>query len=177
MKKSILSSVIASSILLAACGGGGGGDSDGPGANVQADVNVAALINGATAVSDYNSMYADNLIDGDPGTSWISDPGVAIRINFSEVKNISSFTLSYTSAAVSFGTNPDILVELSTDGNNFSASSISYVTSGIACVNSTRGGQAMSCDLSAPHATRAVRITSQNGKSFQFTEFEAIARK
>ena len=29
----------------------------------------------------------------------------------------------------------------------------------------------------AEHPTRLVRITSQNGKSFEFVEFEAIAAK
>lgn len=176
MMKQFFFSAMATCFLLAACGGGGGGNDDVPRANNPTEVNVAAQAKGASAIALYNAATAANLIDGNPGTSWISDPDSPIIITFSAVENIRKFKLTRTAAAASLGSNPDILIELSANGVDYAASNVSVITGGIACSSMTANVQVMECSMSEL-ATRYVRITTLNGKSYELGEFEAIAVK
>ena len=179
MKKQFVAG-ISSLLLLSACGGGGsssgGNGDDNPRASTPTDVNVAASANGATASATYNAASAANLVDGDLNTTWISDPDSPILITFGAMENINKIKLTRVAAAASLGSNADILVELSENGVTYAASNLSVITGGIACTSMTTNSQVMECEMTE-RATRYVRITTQNGKSFELAEFEAVARK
>lgn len=181
MNKQFVASVvgISSLLLLTACGGGGGGGNGTPHeatppTTSPATVNVAASSAGARASATYNSGSAGNLIDGNTATSWISDPDSPIRVDFAGPRNISSFTLSRIASSATLGSNSDILIELSADGTSFSRSNVT-MGGGIPCYSSTFNSTTIKCTMTPAQSVRAVRITTRNGKSFELTEFEAIA--
>lgn len=175
MKKKILLG-LSSCLILAACGGGGGGSNSSDAFNSVSDVNVARSSNGGTASSAYNPGTASNLIDGNAATTWISDPDEPIVVTFGAVENIKKIKLTRVAASATLGTNPDILIELSADGVAYTKSNVSVISGGIACTSQTTNNQVMECNM-AERPTRYVRITTQNGLSFELAEFEAIARK
>lgn len=180
MKKHFLIATVASSLLLTACGGGGGGGSNNdntPRETTPTDINVAASANGATATATYNSATAANLIDQNADTTWISDDGTSITVDFGGVKAINKITLSKVAASTTLGSNPDILVELSTDNATYERSGITspFVSGAIACTNQNSGAEQHTCEMPT-HNARFIRITSQNGKSFEFKELEVIGR-
>lgn len=173
MKKRLTFTVV-SAFLLSACGGGSGSSDDIPA--LKADVNVASASQGASASSKHNSTDANNLIDGNSNTSWTSESGKAITVDFGRIETIKEITLTRQAARATFGSNPDILVELSTNGSSYSASNISTVFGGIACTSQTMNNTSMNCKMTG-HETRYIRITSQNSKAYDFFELEVIANK
>ena len=92
-------------------------------------------------------------------------------------KTIKSFTLSRVSASASLGTSPDILIELSDDGTTYENSQVSVIVGGVSCTSMTSNATTMTCEMSGGRDVSHIRITSNNGKSFKFTELEAIAEK
>lgn len=174
MKQVILATAVV--LGLISCGGGGGG-SGSDSSSTLTDVNVSASANGATATASFNSGTASNIIDGDNLTTWISDPDSPIVIDFSAVNNIKKITIRKVSAATTGGTNPDILVELSEDGSSYQTSNITMIVGGdLSCNSSTLSAELLDCDMDE-FAARYLRITSQNGKSFEFEEVEVISNK
>lgn len=161
---------LSSVVMLSACGGSG----EFVGQETDQELNVAASANGGSASAFHNSGTAGNLIDGNTGTSWTSDSEEAIVVRFSSTASIRSITLTRLAAAASLGTDPDILVELSTDGDNYSRSNMSVISGGIPCTALTSSTTTMSCTMSGYDA-RYVRITTADGKAFSFTELEVIA--
>lgn len=123
--KPALSLIAASVFLLNACGGSSS-DSAIPG--LKADTNVALLSRGASASSSHNSSDAKNLIDGNNNTSWTSASGQKIVVDFGSIEKIKSIKLTRQAASAAIGSNPDILIELSTNGSNYTASNLSVVT-------------------------------------------------
>ncbi|WP_146171207.1 hypothetical protein [Saccharospirillum sp. MSK14-1] len=142
------------------------------------DVNVAA---NATVTTSFNPDDANNLVDEDTATSLVSAPGTPIIVDLGQVETIKSFTLSRVSSSANFGTlsatTPEILVELSSDGIAYEASNISVIVGDVDCINSTRGQTTMKCEMANGYDVSHIRITTRNGKSYQFTELEAIAEK
>lgn len=176
MNKQLALTALATSILLTACGGGGGGGgSEAPRATTSPEINVAAASNGALATANYNNATAHQLIDGDIATSWISDDGSTITVQFGITRSITKIVLRKVAASTTVGSHPDILVELSENGSTWTASNMSVINGGIHCDSYTNGGEVSSCTMAARNA-RAIRVTSQNGKSFEFQELEVIGR-
>lgn len=172
--KPALSLIAALAFVLSACGGSSSDSSSIPG--LKSDTNVALLSRGASASSSHNSSDANNLIDDNNNTYWTSASGQKIVVDFGSVEKIKSIKLTRQAASAAIGSNPDILIELSTNGSNYTASNLSVVTGGIACTNLTTSITTMSCTM-AEHDTRYIRITSQNGKAYDFIELEALATK
>lgn len=139
-------------------------------------MNVARSSNGGSATSAHNPGTAANLIDGNSLTAWVSNPGDPIVITFGAVENIRNIKLTRQPSPATLGTVPDILIELSSNGVDYTASNVSVITGGVACTSLTANNEVMECNM-AERPTRYVRITSQNGKAYDFLEFEAIARK
>lgn len=175
MNKQLALTALASSILLTACGGGGGGGGEAPRATTSPEINVAAASNGALATANYNNTTARQLIDGDIATSWISDDGSTITVQFGITRSITRITLRKVDSSVTVGTHPDILVELSENGSTWTASDMSVYSGGIPCTRISSGRTVITCDMAARNA-RAIRVTSQNGKSFEFQELEVTGR-
>lgn len=176
MKKKIMLG-LSSCLILAACGGGGsGGGNTSDAVDSVSDVNVARSSNGGSATSVHNSGTAVNLIDGNSLTAWVSNSDDPIVITFGVVENIRKLKLTRLPSPATLGTDPDILIELSSNGVDYTASNVSVITGGIACTSQTANAEVMECNM-AERPTRYVRITSQNGRAYDFLEFEAIARK
>jgi len=171
--KKLLSIGLLPLLLLTACGGG----SSSSDSSSKSDVNVAAYSNGATALATYNEATAGNLIDEDDTTTWISDPESPIIVTFGRVEKLKSFELRRVSAPALLGTNPDILIELSQDNLTYEKSNASVMTGGVVCYSAGSNTTSMSCKFDGTYSAKYVRITSLNGKSFEFTEFEAVAYK
>lgn len=179
MSKKLALAALASSLLLTACGGGGGGGNDAPRAdnNSGAEVNVAATANGARASASDNAATAANLIDGSLDTTWISEPDSPIVVDFGAVKAIKKITLNKVAASVMIGSAPDILVELSENGVNYERSAMTTVSGGVPCTNTSvnAGATAITCEM-AERNVRYIRVTTQNGKSFELQELEVIGK-
>ncbi len=171
--KPALSLIAASVFLLSACGGSSS-DSAIPG--LKADTNVALLSRGASASSSHNSSDAKKLIDGNSNTSWTSASGQKIVVDFGSVEKIKSIKLTRQAASAAIGSSPDILIELSANGSSYTASNLSVFSGGITCTSQTVTTTTMSCTM-AERDTRYIRITSQNGKAYDFIELEALATK
>ncbi|WP_286719097.1 discoidin domain-containing protein [Thalassolituus sp. UBA2009] len=171
--KPALSLIAASVFLLSACGGSSS-ESSIPG--LKSDTNVALLSRGASASSSHNSSDAKNLIDGNNNTSWTSASGQKIVVDFGSVEKIKSIKLTRQAASAAIGSSPDILIELSANGSSYTASNLSVFSGGIACTSQTVTTTTMSCTM-AERDTRYIRITSQNGKAYDFIELEALATK
>ncbi len=176
-QRNILGTVIIS-LVLSACGGGGGSDSenDGSGSGTKTDVNVAASNNGGVATAAYNSDSAVNFIDEDATTTWISDPDSSIVVDFGSVEKVKKITITKVNSATSAGSNPDVLVELSIDGNDYQSSNITTFSGGIECSSTVIGGESLVCEMDEYDA-QFIRVTSKNGKSFEFKEIEVIANR
>lgn len=159
---------LSSVVMLSACGGSG------EFAGQVSEINVAASANGGSASSNYNSGTAGNLIDGNTATSWTSDSGQSITVSFSSTASVRSITLRRVNSSASLETNPDILVELSANGINYSSSGVSGPSGNIPCTALTSSTTIMSCTMSGYDA-RYVRITTADSKAFSFTELEVIA--
>lgn len=164
------------SLLLTACGGGGGGGgNDNSRAFSTPEVNVAAASNGAKATATYNNATAKNLIDGDVATTWISDDGSTITVDFGTTRSITKIVLRKVDSSVTLGSNPDILVELSENGSTWTASNMSVYSGGIPCTSINSGRTVSTCEMAARNA-RAIRVTTQNGKSFELQELEVTGK-
>lgn len=179
MKAYILNLFILLVICLAGCNDeSGSGKNNGVGSDSKTDVNVAA---NATVTTSFNPGDAGNLVDEDAATSLVSSPEIPIVVDFGQVETIKSFTLSRISSSAFFGTMsstiPEILVELSSDGIAYEASNISVIVGGVDCFKSTRGQTTMKCEMRDGYDVSHIRITTRNGRSYQFTELEAIAEK
>lgn len=98
-------------------------------------------------------------------------------MTFGRVEKLKSFELRRVSAQATLGTNPDILIELSQDNLTYEKSNASVVIGGVACSNTGSNATSMSCEFDGTYSAKYVRITSLNGKSFEFTEFEAVTYK
>ena len=141
------------------------------------DVNVAASINGATVTTTFNSNTSSNINDGDDTTTWISDPDVSLVIDFSSVNKVKKITIRKVSSATAGGSNPDILVELSEDGITYKSSDITTITGGdLSCNSNAFSSELLVCEMNA-FSARFLRLTSKNGKSFEFKEVEVISNK
>lgn len=167
-------------LLLSGCNDESGPESGSQDSPTKVEVNVAASINGAAATSDYKPDDAKNLIDGDETTWWASHPEEPIVVEFEEVEDVVSLQLTRTAASAQMGTDPDILIELSEDGAAYT--NVNFFSAlggggGVACNSATMNATTLSCTLSEARATQFVRITSYNGKSFEFIELEVIAMK
>jgi hypothetical protein len=172
MKQVVFATAV--SLGLISCGGGSG--SSDPVAT-PTDVNVSASANGAMATASFNSATALSIIDGDVSTTWISDPDSPLVIDFSAVNNVKKITIHKVSAVTSGGSNPDILVELSEDGSLYQTSDITMIIGGdLSCNSSTFSAELLECEMDE-FAARYLRLTSQNGKSFEFEEVEVISNK
>ena len=172
--KPALSLIAALAFVLSACGGSSSDSSSIPG--LKSDTNVALLSRGASASSSHNSSDAKNLIDGNSNTSWTSASGQKIVVDFGSVEKIKSIKLTRQATSAAIGSNPDILIELSANGSSYTASNLSVFSGGIACTSQTITTTTMSCTM-AERDTRYIRITSQNGKAYDFIELEALATK
>ncbi len=141
------------------------------------DVNVSSSANGATVTASFNSSTAPNIIDGDDSTTWISDPDSPIVIDFSAVNNVKKITIYKVSSAIAGGSNPDLLVELSENNISYQTSNITIITGGdLSCNSSALTAELLDCEMDE-FAARYLRITSKNGKSFEFKEVEVISNK
>lgn len=163
--------------LLAACDSS---SSDGSSNHSLAEVNVASIHNGGTALAVYHADTAENIIDEDDETTWISDPDSPIVIEFERAEKIVSFALYRTNSGASVGSNPDIVIEFSKNGTDYVPSNATYAfgnPDAIPCISSTTGPEVIKCQLQDPYTMKFVRITTKNGKSYEFKEFEAIALK
>lgn len=178
MKKVAL--VITVALGLISCGSGSGSDSGIPDViqtPLTSDVNVAASINGATVTTTFNSNTSSNINDGDDTTTWISDPDVSLVIDFSSVNEVKKITIRKVSSATAGGSNPDILVELSEDGVTYKSSDITTITGGdLSCNSSGFSSELLVCEMNV-FSARFLRLTSKNGKSFEFKEVEVISNK
>ncbi len=163
------------SLGMTACGGSSGDDNNEDGANLQ-EVNVATSANGATARSAFNSASAANLIDEDLSTTWISEPDTPIVVEFSEAERIIKIELDFVSADVSYGTGPDIFVEISLDGINYDASGVTALLADIPCTESNFANDSARCTMEA-RKIKFIQITSKVGKSFEFKELRVFANK
>lgn len=173
MKKAALVLTLAFG-LISCSGDDTGGDTP---ADIKADVNVAASVNGGTVTTVFNPSTAVNIIDGDNATSWISDPDVSLVIDFSSVNNVKKITIRKVFSLFTSGTNPDILVELSEDDITYKTSNITMIAGGdLGCNSSTTNSELLVCEMNEFPA-RFLRLTSKNGKSFEFNEVEVIAYK
>ena len=156
----------------------GGSDSDVDGPSAKSDVNVAAAKNAATTETDHLPEDAVKLIDEDGTTYWQSDVDKPIVVKLSQVERVKSFTLSrINEGSATVGTNPDILVELSSDGSTYEQSGVSVIIGGVPCSSNTLNATTMKCDMADGYDLKSIRVTSKNGKAFKFTELEAIAEK
>lgn len=174
-----LLSITALAVLVSACGGGSGGGSNDPiGGNApKEDTNIAAASEGASATSAFNSDTATNIIDEKEDTTWISTPDTPIVIEFDSAENIKKISIKQAESSVSVGTNPDVLVELSTDGKTYKTSSITVISGGdIPCNTTTINPTLLECSMDEYEA-KYLKITTKNGKSFEFQEVEVIASK
>ncbi len=182
MKKLILASSL--SVVLAACGGGGGGGSSDsstqPETNTSTtpvDTNVALKTNSASATASYNADSAENIIDGDEATTWISDPDSPLVIELAEIEKINKLEVSMVpSGGLIIGSNPDITIEFSTDGETYSHSQATYAFSGVPCSSSTTSSSSISCEM-PEYEVKFIRLTTKNGKSLEFKELNANAMK
>lgn len=174
MKQAVLATAIAFGLI--SCGGGDDGGGGDP-APTPTDVNVSTSTNGATATASFNSSAASNIIDGDYSTTWISNPDSSIVIDFSAVNNVKKITIHKVSAVTTGGSNPDILIELSEDGSSYQTSDITMILGGdLSCNSSTFSAELLECEMDE-FAARYLKITSKNGKSFEFKEVEVISNK
>ncbi len=173
MRQILLAPVLIATALITGCGGGG---SDQPKVNTKTDMNVAASANGATASATYNSADAANLIDEDDSTAWVSDSDRAIVVDFGAVRSIESFELRKAAASVIAGSNPDVLIELSENGSSYSSSRATLTSGVVPCNSTTIGSEIISCQMDRRNV-RYMRITSRNGKAFEFRELEVIGRE
>ena len=166
---------IVSAIALASCGSDSGTTGSPPAPTVASNINVAASSVGATATATFNAASAGNLIDENIATSWISSPGSPILIDFGSVIDIDSLEINKVNSLLSTSSPPDILVELSADDVTYESSGITLSSGAdIPCISQTFGGSVIDCSFT-PYSARYIRITTQNGKSFEFQDIEAIS--
>lgn len=176
MKKILSVAVMA--VLMSACGGSGGSSGSSIGGNTpKEDTNIAAASEGASASSTFNSSTVTNAIDEDEATTWVSDPDKPLIIEFSSAENVKKISIKKVAASVTAGTTPDVLVELSTDGKTYKTSNMTLIVGGdIPCNSTTINATLLECSMDEYEA-KYLRITTQNGKSFEFQEVEVIAYK
>lgn len=169
--------VLISSIFilnLFACSGSGSEGESADKSENKTPINVAASVNGAVATSNFNAETAKNLIDEDEDTTWISDPEEPILVEFDSIKTVTTITIKKVDSIASIGSNPDILVELSKDGIIFQPSAVSNILSPVnKCTHFTSNSEQLFCKM-IPLELRFIRITSQNGMSYEFKELEVI---
>lgn len=184
MKKHVLGlSIVLLALLLAGCNETStlnSTSSDSADFADKIDVNVAASANGATVTTNFNKQEAGNLIDGDNTTIYGSQEDTPIVVEFEQVESVIEITLSRVNSPATLGSDPDILVELSSDGTNWTTSNISAAIgngSGVACPNWSFNKTTMKCGMPNGHNVSHIRITSRNSNAFEFTQLEAIAKK
>lgn len=173
MKLLYILAALLSSLLLSSCGDGEGGI---PPLISKEDVNVAAAENGGSASAAQNSAEAINLIDEDLATSWVNVGDSPILITFREQERIKQIALFRTASTIGTGNSPDILIELSADGNHYEASNLTLINGGLPCSDVVRTETELRCSMKEL-PVQYVRITVQNDKAFALTEFNAVAAK
>lgn len=147
---------------------------------LKSDVNIALLSNGASAMATVNNSDANNSIDDNNATSWGSISGSSLIVKFSEVNTIKSFAIKKSDGqGVSAGSNPDILVELSKDGETYETSQVTTfgISGTIGCMNTSLSASNISCDLTSTFEAQYIKITTQNGESYAYDEIEVISYK
>jgi len=185
MKRHILGlSVVLLALLLAGCNDSSSSSTNDGNTAEKSDVNVAAASKGATVTTNHNQHEAGHLIDEDLTTYWHSDPDEPIVVEFEQMESVIEFTLSRIEAGAGVNNNvADILIELSSDGTNYTPSIASFSgisiggTATIACGSPRTNSTTMKCEMPDGHDVSHIRITSQNSKAYQFTQLEAIAKK
>lgn len=170
-------------MVLAIAGCGDSSDSSSSsnssdGTTTKTQVNVASQSKKATTQSAYDNANTVNLIDGDTATTWTSNPGDPVVITFEGLESINKIEVNRVSSSASAGTNPDILIELSTDNTTYKTSDATkFGTGDIPCSSSSLTATTISCTLSEQYTAKYMRITSQNGKAFEFQEVKAYSLK
>lgn len=175
MKNILTSSLFIATFALTACGGGGSssGSNDSSKNNKnETKINVAATANGATITP----AEAVTLIDeSSESTSWTATHDQPIIIDFGSIKNVESFELKRAPASATVGTNPDIKIELSTNGSSYTVSNVSSLSGGAPCSTMKANPTSMFCEMTPATKVRYVRITIAEDKSYNLTIFTALS--
>lgn len=170
--------VTAAIALITACGGSGIVDGEEPSntdAEPTANTNVASQIQGGVALSVFNGPDTTHTIDEDQDTTWLSESGTPLRIEFEVVERIQKIVIHTTASTVHSGSNPDIVVELSLDGLNWKTSAITDPDNAdIPCQATASSSTRIECTMNA-YSAQYLRVTSQNSKAYEFAEIEAMA--
>ena len=135
--------------------------------------NVALSTNGGSATGSVNASSAGNAIDGNEGTAWSSIDGSTLVVDFGGSKKVTSITIKKSDGlSISSGSNPDVLVELSSDNTTYYTSNITKIFGGdISCTSTSLSSSRLYCAMSA-YSARYIKITTQNGKAFDFSEVD-----
>ena len=162
LKKSILKQTTITSILLllSACGGSGSDDtiflSD------STDINVALASNGASTFANYNDTQASKVNDGDTSTSeyWSGNiAGDYVRIDFGKIRKVNEISI-YTSDTSFSSSQPNKLIELSIDNQNWSTTA--QISGGdIACSSLSLNALKITCSFSNRQQARYLRFTTK----------------
>jgi len=155
----IRSAVVALVILgLVACGGSSGGSSN-DFIGSSSDINVALQANGGSATASYDNDNAGLVNDGDTTTSTFWAGNVindAVTIDFGSSKNISSITI-YTNSTTFSSSNPDQLIEISSNGTNWRTTA-QLVGGDVPCSSSSLGSGKVACTLTSRADARFIRF-------------------
>lgn len=169
-----LLSIVICVLLISACGGSSDLGSNTPTGDKVANTNVASQFQGGVALSDANSQNTPNAIDEQNTTFWMSESGVPLVIKFEVVERIQTITLRKNAATVNRGSNPDIVVELSLDGLAWKKSAITNAAAAdVPCTATSASSTHIECNMNA-YSAQYLRITSQNGRTYEFAEIEAL---
>lgn len=167
--------------LLSACGGSSSDSEESNFLGGTTDSNVALASAGAVASANYNGVVAGKVIDGDTSTSEFWSGNVTndfVSIDFGQTRSIIEIYI-YTSDTSFNSAQPNKLIELSADGNNwFSTAQLSG--GDISCQNFSLNATRIYCRFSARQDVRFFKFTTKasgnNAALLNVYEMQAIGK-